>query len=116
MSAQQRWRGDAQETRADTPTSQTVKGRPRYGVVLELDRDGTYHVLVDGEVTFSSRVLAAAEIAYDDALEPRSRQARELRAKEKAYFAAQAVATEAARKKAAAAKRSGGKGGRGGVS
>jgi hypothetical protein len=96
--------------------NQIVKAKPRHGVVLELDGDGIYHVAVDGEVTYSSRVLAAAEIAYEDALEPRTRPARELRAKEQAHFAATAIAADAARQKAAAAKRSGGKGGKGGVS
>lgn len=92
-----------------------LREKPRYGVTLLIDGEGLFRVVVDGQQIFTSRVQAAAEIAFDEAVEPRARSTRDLRAREQAHFAAQAIAASAAKQKATAARRSGGKGGKGGV-
>jgi hypothetical protein len=92
-----------------------IHDKTRFGVVLRQSDAGDYEVAVDDQLIFTSRVLAAAEIAFDEALEPRTARTRELRAKEQAHHAANAMQSEAARSKAAKATRSGGKGGKGGV-
>jgi hypothetical protein len=92
-----------------------LRDKSRFGVQLVQTDENTYAVIVDGNAEFTSRVLAAAEIAFDEALEPRTTATRELRAREQAHFAARAVQADAARQKAAKATRSGGKGGKGGV-
>ena len=45
---------------------QVIKRKPRYGLELSLDSDGVYRVTIDGAVQFESRVLAAAEIDFDE--------------------------------------------------
>jgi hypothetical protein len=85
-------------------------------VRLIRDSTGLYGVTSAGVVIFESRVLAAAEIYYDEEVEKhRSPQRRSL-AQERAHFDAQALHSESSARRRAKALYKGGKGGRGGVS
>ena len=90
-----------------------LKEKPRYGLVLEQADDGTYRLLIDGEVTFSSKVSSAVEIEFDEAFTERSEGAREARRRELSAFQIQGMMAQTAQSKAAArnAGRSRGKGG-----
>jgi hypothetical protein len=92
---------------------QVVVEKRKYGLVLELNEDGRYRVLVDGAVIFESKVLAAAQVEFDEVLAQRSAAARDARGRELADFAARGVLAKANQAKAASrnAGRSRGKGG-----
>lgn len=93
--------------------AEVIREKTRYGVRLEKREDGAYEVLVDGEVTFQSKVLAAAQVEFDEVIETRSEVAREARSRESADFAIRGVIARGNQAKAAArnAGRSRGKGG-----
>jgi hypothetical protein len=92
---------------------QVITAKHKYGLVLELDDAGKYRVIVDGEVAFESKVLAAAQVEFDDFIAERSAATRDARSRELADFAARGVLAKANQAKAAArnAGRSRGKGG-----
>ena len=81
--------------------TQVIMEKPRYGLTLELNDAGKYRVIVDGEVAFESKVLAAAELEFDEFVEERSAAARDARSRELADFAARGVLAEAHHAKAA---------------
>jgi hypothetical protein len=77
--------------------------------------DGPYAVIVGGEVVFESRVFAAAEIYYAEEVDKHSARHRDVLARERAHFDAEALRSDAFARTAAHVNRKGGKGGRGGV-
>lgn len=77
--------------------------------------DNRYHVIVDNEIVYSTKVLAAAEVYYEEQREARSEQARARLAAERAHYDMQAVRSDAFARRAANARKKGGRGGRGGV-
>ena|ERR1700730_4222314 len=74
-----------------------------------------YDVVVDGKIVESTPVLALAEAIYWEQCEERSRPARERLAREMAHRDIQAVRADAFDRRASASRKSGGRGGRGGV-
>lgn len=96
------------------------KSKPRLGVSLEkgtpdVPDDGKYYVIVDGVVVCSTPVLALAEIEYAENVEARNKGARDLLAKEQAYYTMQALRSDSFARRASNARKKGGRGGRGGV-
>lgn len=93
--------------------SEVLREKPRYGLVLERHDDGSYRLVVDGQVIFVSRVRSAAEIEFDEVFADRSTDAREMRRREQGHFQMQGLLAQTAQSKAAArnAGRSRGKGG-----
>ena len=90
-----------------------IGAKPRYGLLLELGDDGIYRVMADGETRFESKVLAAAQIEYDEVVTEMTAAIRDARSRELADFAARGVLARANQAKSAArnAGRSRGKGG-----
>lgn len=87
----------------------------RFGVELHLDGDGWYRVTRDNDhEVVRTRVESLAQINYDEAVEDADPK-REARAKERAYFDMQRARSESFARRATNARKSGGKGGRGGV-
>src|SRR4051812_43773593 len=82
---------------------------------VDVPRDGRYHLVHAGDVIFSSRVLAAVEVEYEDLKETLTATARELRAKERAHYDMQGVRSDSYVRRSANARKKGGRGGRGGV-
>jgi hypothetical protein len=91
-----------------------LRTRPKIDVSL-VEEDGRYHVVHAGETVCSTRVLAAAEVEYDDLVERLTAGSRELRARENAHYNMQAVRSDSFDRRAAKARKTGGRGGRGGV-
>jgi len=97
-----------------------VKARPKLGLSIEhgtpsVPDDGRYHVVVDGVVFHSTKVLTSAEVVFDELAERRSAEARERRAREQAHYTMQAVRSDSFARRAAHHRKTGGRGGRGGV-
>lgn len=81
----------------------------------QVPNDGQYHLIADGEVIESTPVLALAEILYQELAEERSAPARERLAREMAHRDIQAMRSESFERRAANERKTGGRGGRGGV-
>ncbi len=86
--------------------------------------DGRFHVVVDGQVVFSSRRRSAALAHYRSLRDELLRNAgiaqtapdpQETRRRERQFYDSQAVMSESMRQRTIRAKRRGGKGGSGGV-
>lgn len=97
-----------------------LRARPKLGLSLErgtpgVPADDRYHVVVDGAVVHSTRVLTSAEIVFDELAEARSAGARQRRAREQAHYTMQAVRSDSFARRTAQTRKSGGRGGRGGV-
>lgn len=92
----------------------TVRSKPKVSLSLE-EEDGQYCVVHAGDVVYSTRVLAAAEVEYDELMEKLTVASRELRAREAAHFNMQAVRSDAFDRRAAKSRKGGGRGGRGGI-
>src|SRR5262249_16174331 len=97
-----------------------LRARPKLGLSLErgtpgVPADDRYHVVVDGSVVHSTRVLTSAEIVFDELAEARSAEARRGREREQAHYTRQAVRSASSARRAAQARKTGGRGGRGGV-
>lgn len=92
----------------------TLRHNEKCDVALELDDDGRYRVIAGGEVLVETSVESLATVTYDEAVEDRD-PAKELRRRERAHFEMQAVRSEAFDRRAANSRKSGGRGGRGGV-
>lgn len=84
------------------------------GVELSRDSDGWFVVLVDGAVRARTKVESSAIAEYQFEVDLRSRQARELLARERARGDIRALQSEFFAGRAMKATKSG-KGGRGGV-
>jgi hypothetical protein len=92
--------------------SETIK--ERRGVRLVKLVDGQFVVIADGDVLVETKVLSYAEIEFDEAVEARD-PARERRHRERAFYDMQGVRSDSFERRAANARKTGGKGGRGGV-
>lgn len=92
----------------------TIKENPRAGVCWELGDDGKHTVAVSGEIVVHTAVESLARITYEEAVAERD-PARRLREKERAHYDMQAARSESFARRAANARKKGGKGGRGGV-
>jgi hypothetical protein len=86
--------------------------------------DGRYHVVVGGDVVFSSKARSTALGRYRSLRDNLLRKAgierkvadpEQTRRRERQFYEFQAVMSESMRRRAANAKRKGGKGGSGGV-
>ena len=95
--------------------SQVVRTTKDNRIQLVVDAHGRYAVKVAEEVVFESRVLTAAEIYYAEEVDKHRAVKRDILARERAHFDAQALHSEASARKSAQARRKGGKGGSGGV-
>lgn len=97
-----------------------IRARPKLGLSIEYGTpqvpvDGRYHVVVDGVVVHSTRVLTSAEVVFEELAEQRSIEARQRRDRERAHFTMQAVRSDSFARRAAHSRKTGGRGGRGGV-
>lgn len=92
-----------------------VKRNKDGSVWLLKEPDDHFTVVVDGEEVLRTTVLSAAEIYFNEAVEDRLAATRELRARERAHYDLQAVRSDSFARRAASARKTGGKGGRGGV-
>jgi len=86
--------------------------------------DGRFHVVVDGNVVFSSKAKSTAltryrglraELLQKAGIEQTQPDPEETRRRERQFYDFQAVMTESMRQRTINAKRKGGKGGSGGV-
>jgi hypothetical protein len=77
--------------------------------------DGWYEVFDNGQVILRTKVRAAADTEFDEIVFLKSETSRNLRQKERAFFDMQATRSESFERRAAAARKAGGRGGRGGV-
>src|SRR6266511_1976384 len=86
--------------------------------------DGRFHVVVDGNVVFSSKAKSTAltryrslrdELLQKAGIEQKPVDPEETRRRERQFYDFQAVMSESMRQRAINAKRKGGKGGSGGV-
>lgn len=100
--------------------SEIIKQNRALKVTIELESSAgskgvMYHVCVDGEIVESTPVLALAEVVYRENCEERSAPARKRLEREMAHRDIQAVRADAFDRRASADRKSGGRGGRGGV-
>ena len=84
-------------------------------VVLVQSDDGKYHVLAADEEIVCTSVLALAEVEFREAVELRGAAAKAQRTRERSHFEMQAVRSDSYARRATAGRKTGGKGGRGGV-
>lgn len=87
--------------------------KSKFGVELHQD-DDWFTVVRDGIELVRTRVETLAELEYSEAVEAADPK-REARAKERAFYDMQRSRSESFARRAASARKSGGKGGRGGV-
>lgn len=95
--------------------TQIVRSTRDNTVQLVVESGGRYVVTVSGKSIFSSRVLTAAEIYYNEEVDKQRAAGRALLRREKAEFDARALEFEAWQSKSSRARFKGGKGGKGGV-
>lgn len=91
-----------------------VKENARADVLWETGDDGRHVVTAGGEVLVVTAVDTLAQMTYEEAVEERD-PARLRRERERAHYDMQAVRSEAFERRAANARKKGGRGGRGGV-
>ncbi|MEU6558852.1 hypothetical protein [Nocardia nova] len=84
------------------------------GVQLLRLANGRFQVVADGTVVVETAVDSYANIAYDEAVDARDEN-KDRRQRERAHYDMQAVRSDSFARRAAAARKTGGKGGRGGV-
>lgn len=88
--------------------------KERRGVQLVKLDDGKFVVIADGEPLIETKVESYALIEFDEAVESRD-DAKERRDRERAHYDMQAMRSDSFERRAANARKTGGKGGRGGV-
>ncbi|MDV3215243.1 hypothetical protein [Mycobacterium avium] len=88
--------------------------KERRGVRLVQSADGRFAVIADGDVLVETKVLSYAEMEFDEAVEARD-SAKQRRHRERAFYDMQAVRSDSFERRATNARKTGGKGGRGGV-
>ncbi len=93
--------------------SETIKSSR--GVQLVKFPDGRFLVIADGEVLVETKVESYAVIEFEEAVEARDYRGKAQRVRERGFYDLQAMRTESSKRRAANARRTGGKGGRGGV-
>lgn len=91
-----------------------LRENAKSGVRLVRRDNGKFAVLAGDEVLVETAVESLATLTYDEAVAERD-PAKELRARERAHYEMQAMRSESFARRAAAARKTGGKGGRGGV-
>lgn len=91
-----------------------VKENARAHVRWEQGDDGKHVVTAAGEVLVATTVDTLARMTYEEAVKERD-PARLRRERERAHYDMQAVRSEAFERRAANARKTGGRGGRGGV-
>lgn len=91
-----------------------IRENAKSGVRLVRQDDGRFVVLAGDEVLVETAVDTLATITYDEAVAERD-PAKELRARERAHYDMQAMRSESFARRAANARKTGGRGGRGGV-
>lgn len=91
-----------------------VKENARANVRWEQGGDGKHVVTAGDEVLVVTAVDTLAKMTYEEAVEERA-PARRRRERERAHYDMQAVRSEAFERRAANARKKGGRGGRGGV-
>lgn len=84
------------------------------GVQLVRRGNGKFAVLAGEVVLVETAVESLADLTYNEAVAERD-PAKELRARERAHYEMQAIRSESFARRAANARKTGGKGGRGGV-
>jgi hypothetical protein len=87
--------------------------KSKFGVELH-DENGVLVVRQGDEELVRTRVQTLANVVFDDATEEAD-PGRERRAKERAYYDMQRSRSDSFARRAASARKTGGKGGRGGV-
>lgn len=87
--------------------------KSKFGVELH-DEDGVLIVKQGDDELVRTRVQTLANVVFDDAADEAD-PARERRAKERAYYDMQRSRSESFARRASNARKTGGKGGRGGV-
>jgi hypothetical protein len=92
--------------------SETIK--ESRGVRLVKLPDGRFLVIADGDVLVETKVESYAALEFDEAVEARD-SAQDRRHRERAFYDMQAVRSDSFDRRASNARKSGGKGGRGGV-
>lgn len=92
--------------------SETLKASR--GVQLLRLSNGRFQVVADGTIVVETAVDSYANIAYEEAVEARD-EGKERRRRERAHYDMQAVRSDSFARRAADARKTGGKGGRGGV-
>lgn len=53
--------------------SRTIKSKAKLGLSIEHSDAGQYQLVVDGEITYTTKVLAAVELEYDELVHERTR-------------------------------------------
>ena len=91
-----------------------LRENAKSGVKLVRNDAGKYAVLAGDEVLVETGVESLATLTYDEAVEDRD-PAKDIRARERAYYEMQAMRSESFARRAANARKTGGRGGRGGV-
>ncbi len=91
-----------------------LRENSKLGVRLCKAEDGKFIVQAGDEVLVQTAVESLAALTYDEAVQERD-PAKELRARERAHFDLQAMRSGSFARRAANARKKGGKGGRGGV-
>lgn len=88
--------------------------RSAHGVEIHIEAGGIFLVNRGDQVLVRTKVESLAQITFDEAAEE-SDPMRETRAKERAFYDMQRSRSESFARRAGAARKTGGKGGRGGV-
>ena len=94
--------------------NEVVKRNEATNVEIRL-ADGVYFVVADEECLVSTAVFNSAEAEFLHAVEERSEISRRRLVSERSHFTMQAMRSESFARRAASARKTGGKGGRGGV-
>jgi hypothetical protein len=88
--------------------------RSAHGIELHEHEDGYFFVQRGNDQLVRTRVLSLAKITFEEASQEADPM-REVREKERAYFDMQRARSESFARRAGAARKTGGRGGRGGV-
>lgn len=93
---------------------ETIKSNKYTDISLLRDENDRYYVRCGEEELFSTKVLAAAETEYAYAVDSRDDK-KSLREAERSFYTMQAVRSDSFARRASNARKTGGRGGRGGV-
>lgn len=92
-----------------------VKKSRSFEACIERDNDGLFHVNIEGQEVLVTRVLSLAEITYQEELDRLNAASLAKLAAERSHFDMQAVRSDSFARRTANARKTGGRGGRGGV-
>lgn len=88
--------------------------KERRGVALVKLSNGRFAVIADGEAIVDTSVESYAQIEFEEAVAARD-TAKDRRDRERAFYDMQAVRSDSFERRSALTRKTGGKGGRGGV-